>query len=298
VETLVAAVGNTKLPDASRIDALQRLAALQPPKGLEISRGLLPGHGTASLRAAACTVIMKADPPASYKLINETLATGSPEEMQAVLQMALRYDSKQAEALWLDLGKKYVDGNIDPAARLEVLEGLRHRDVATRGKFRRILEAAEATLDEGADLLARWHLCETGGDPDKGRLVFETSRLLCCTECHSFRGRGGLSGPELDGVALRLNRGQLLAALVQPSSAIAPGFARVTVTLQDGTHATGVLRKRDDSALVLATSNGPRHIRADAVKSISEPASPMPPASTLLTLREIRDLVAWLATLK
>jgi putative heme-binding domain-containing protein len=298
LDSLIAAIGDGAQSDNARIDALQQLAALNAAKALEVSRGLLPGHGTARLRAAARTVIMKLDAAASYKLINETLAAGSPQEMQAVLQKALRFDSRQAEALWLDLGKKFVDGGFDPMVRLEVLEGLRHRDIATRGKFRRLLETAEGNLDEAVDPLARWHLCETGGDPDKGRLLFETGRLLNCTECHSLHGRGGSTGPELDRVASRLNNTQLLASLVQPSSLIAQGYGRVTVTLQDGTHSTGLLRKRDDTSLLLATRNGIRHINADAVKSLSDPVSPMPSATALLTPREIRDLVAWLATLK
>ena len=90
----------------------------------------------------------------------------------------------------------------------------------------------------------------------------------------------------------------MLASLVQPSSLIAQGYGRVTVTLQDGTHSTGLLRKRDDTSLLLAARTGIRHINADSVKSLSDPVSPMPSAAALLTPREVRDLVAWLATLK
>jgi putative heme-binding domain-containing protein len=298
VEALIATVANRDMDDAGRIEALQQLAILQPAKALETSRGLLPGQGTPSLRAAARTLIMKLDAPASYKVIGEALATGSLQEIQAVLQVAVRFDSKQSEALWLDLGKKYSDGTIAPGARLEVLEGLRYRDTSTRGKFRRLLESVESDLDEESDPLARWRLCETGGDPDKGRFLFETERNLNCTECHSLRGRGGGSGPELDGVAARLRPSQLVAALVHPSVAIAHGYGRVTVTLQDGTMLAGVLRKRDDTSLMLATRTGVRFMNADTVKSISDPVSSMPSAAALLTLREIRDLVAWLATLK
>ncbi len=297
-DKLAAAIADTKLSDAERIEALQQLAALQPAKALELSRAMMPGHGTAALRASARTTIMRLDANASYTQLNEAIATGSPQEMQAVISVARRFDSKHAEAAWLDLGKHFLSGRIASEARLEVLEGLTQRDVATRGKFRRLLEAVEASYDEDADPLARWRLCESGGDPDKGRVVFETSIEANCTACHSLRGHGGTSAPELDSVASRLNREQLLASLIRPSSRIATGYGEVTVTLDDATSHHGILRQRDDALVLLATPLGPRRLPAASVQSLSPPVSPMPSMATLLTPREVRDLLAWLETLK
>jgi quinoprotein glucose dehydrogenase len=297
-DDLVAAFENKKLTAALRADALEQLAAIQPSKALELARALLPDHGTPGLRAAARILIMRLDSAASYTQLSSALSDGSPREMQATLTLAQRFDSRPSDAFWTELGKKFLEGKVEPAVRLEVWEGLQLRDVAPRGPFRRILETAEAALDEAADPLARWRMCETGGDPDKGRLVYETSRILQCTACHALRGRGGVSGPELDGVASRLSRDELLASLVQPSALIAQGFGKVTLTLEDGTELIGVLRRRDDNYLLLATPRGPRRIAAKDVQSVSSPVSPMPSASALLTPREIRDLMAWLETLK
>jgi len=296
--SLVKAFETKELSSVRRAQALQQLADVQPAKALEVARGLLPGHGTAALRAEARTLIMRLDTAASYTQLSETLAAGSPQEMRAVLLLAQRFDTKQSDVFWTGMGRNLIEGKLDPAVRLEVREGLELRDVVTRGPYRRILEAADAALDEAADPLARWRLCETGGDPDKGRVVFETSRAINCTACHSLHGRGGTSGPELDRVASRLTRDQLLASLVQPSAFIAAGYSQVTLTLQDGTEVSGILRKRDDTTILFATPQGPRHINADAVQSLSPPVSPMPSAATLLTPREIRDLMAWLETLK
>jgi quinoprotein glucose dehydrogenase len=297
-DPFVAAFENTKLTAARRADALEQLAAIQPAKALELARALLPDHGAPELRAAARTLIMRLDSGASYTQLSSALSIGSTREMQATLTLAQRFDSKSSDAFWMDLGKKFLENKVEPEVRLEVWEGLQLRDVAPRGPIRRILETADAALDEAADPLARWRMCQTGGDPDKGRLVFETSRTLQCTACHSLQGRGGVSGPELDGVASRLSRDKLLASLVQPSALIAPGFGMATLTLEDGTELTGVLRRRDDQYLLLATPRGPRRIAAKHVRSVSAPISPMPSASALLTPREIRDLMAWLETLK
>jgi len=272
---------------------------MQPAKAVELSRTLLPGSTSAMLCAAARAIIMRLDvPAASYVQVNEALAYGSPQEAQAVLIVANRFDSKQAETLWLDLGKKFIEGTIDPAVRIEVLEGLTRRDTSTRGKFRRILETVESTLDEAADPLARWRMCETGGDPAKGRLIFETGRHVKCTACHSLNGRGGTSGPELDHAGSRLSREKLLASLILPGAAITRGYGHVTVTLLDGTQQSGMLCQRDDASLLLATPTGPLRLNAETVKSVSTPVSSMPSVAAILTPREIRDLMAWLMTLR
>lgn len=298
-EALTAIIGKSDAGDAARIDALQQYAAMQPAKALELARSYLPARSTAVFRSAARGLIMKLEPAASsYAQISEALAFGSPQEMQTVLQMAIRFDSKQSETLWLELGKKYTEKSLNPAVRVEVLEGLTARDVATRGKFRRLLETMEAAIPEENDPLARWRICETGGDSGQGLRVFETGRALNCTACHSVNGRGGTAGPELDGVARRLDRDGLLAALVHPSAHIAAGYGHAIAALQDGTEVAGLVRSRDDAGTVLVTEGGLRRIDADAIKAMTGPASEMPPAGALLTMREIRDLIAWLETLK
>ena len=71
----------------------------------------------------------------------------------------------------------------------------------------------------------------------------------------------------MDGVADRLDDSALLESLIQPSAKIVIGYA----------------------ALPARSAAGERE---------AEPASIMPPLGTLLTLREIRDLMAYLRTLK
>ena len=85
---------------------------------------------------------------------------------------------------------------------------------------------------------------------------------------------------------------------MQPSGEITQGHGQVTVNLHDGGSVTGILHRRDDTSLLLTLPRGSLRLNADAVKSISNPVSPMPSSAALLSVREIRDLVAWLETLK
>ncbi len=91
-----------------------------------------------------------------------------------------------------------------------------------------------------------------GGNAMHGKkVVFENSKSECL-RCHKINGSGGIAGPSLDGVASRLEGGQLLDALLLPSAEVTEGF---------GTY------------------------------------SAMPPMGSLLSQREIRDVVAYLKTL-
>jgi mono/diheme cytochrome c family protein len=51
------------------------------------------------------------------------------------------------------------------------------------------------------------------GDPDKGKLIFSTSR---CISCHTVEGRGNGSAPELSGVGSKVTRPWLVAFLTDP----------------------------------------------------------------------------------
>jgi quinoprotein glucose dehydrogenase len=283
-------------PDAARIDALHQLAVLQPPKALELCRSLFPGGATPRVLAAARTTIMKLDAAASYLQIHEALANGSPEEMQATLLMAQRFNSKQSDTFWLEAGRKLYLAKIPPPARLEVIEALLLRDNQPRSKWRRLLEVIEADSSEEADPLARWRMCETGGDPDKGRLLFETSRHAACMSCHALHGRGGTSAPELEGIGKKKRAPDLLAALLHPSDSVVQGYGHVTVTLKSGAQHRGQLRRRGET-LTLETPRGTLQLPAAEVKSVSTPESPMPATGSLLTPRELRDLVAFLSGL-
>jgi quinoprotein glucose dehydrogenase len=295
IEQLTAAVKEMSLTETARIDALHRLAALQPAKAVELSRSQFPHHNTPRVLAAARALLLRLDAATAYEQIKETLASGSTQEMQAALVSAQRFDSKLSDSFWLETGRQLYLAKIPPPVRLEVMEALQQRDVAPRGKWRRLLEVLEADFAEDLDPLIRWRMCETGGDPDKGRAVFETSASADCLSCHSLNGRGGTSGPELDGIGRRRREPELLQSLLHPSAAIVPGYGRVTVALETGAQHHGLFRRRTSDTLLLETPRQILPLSASAVKELSPAESPMPSVSAILTPREIRDLIAFLA---
>jgi putative heme-binding domain-containing protein len=138
-----------------------------------------------------------------------------------------------------------------------------------------------------------------GGDAGSGRWFFANNSTGQCARCHAIRGQGGTVGPDLTEIGSKLSREQLLQALVEPSARLAPGYGTVTLTLDDGNVVTGILMEETDTELQLKTSDAePLRVPVARITKRDNAVSSMPPMGTLLSKREIRDLVEFLSNLK
>ena len=114
-----------------------------------------------------------------------------------------------------------------------------------------------------------------------------------------MRGSGGEVGPKLDNIGNVLTREQILEALIEPSVRLAPGFGMVSLTLKDGQNVTGTLTEESEDELVLRTSESEHlTIAISSIEKRSNFPSSMPQMGTLMTKREIRDMVEFLASRK
>ena len=92
----------------------------------------------------------------------------------------------------------------------------------------------------------------------------------------------------------------LLEALIEPSKQIAEGFATTVVETADGDQIDGIKIGESDGRLTLRLASGEiRTFTAKEIKRRSVSAiSTMPPMGEILSLDEIRDLIAYLRSLK
>ena len=88
--------------------------------------------------------------------------------------------------------------------------------------------------------------------------------------------------------------------MIDPSKRIADGFATISLVTRDGEVIDGTKLRETNEELTLRLSSG--EIRKVAQKEIQKQStnsvSAMPPMGEVLTLFEIRDLLAYLGTLK
>ena len=121
-----------------------------------------------------------------------------------------------------------------------------------------------------------------------------------CARCHTIgTGGAGTVGPPLGGIGDLLSREQLLEALIEPSARLAPGFGSVRITLKDNQVVTGILMEESATELILRTSDAePLEIPVSRISKRENLVSSMPPMRTLLSKRDIRDVIEFLANQK
>ena len=116
--------------------------------------------------------------------------------------------------------------------------------------------------------------------------------------CHSLEaGEGSDVGPVLAGIGTKYSREELLRSLVDPSAKITPGYGVVVLTLSDGKTISGILKQEDDAELTIQVGeDAPQTIKKSDITERIDAASSMPAMGTILEREELRDLVAFLAS--
>jgi putative heme-binding domain-containing protein len=86
---------------------------------------------------------------------------------------------------------------------------------------------------------------------------------------------------------------------VDPQADLVSGYAIITLQLKDGQTVAGNLISRDAKAITVKLPDGSMQtIARSEVKSESNPIGTMPDPRPFLDPRQVRDLVAYLATMK
>ena len=138
-------------------------------------------------------------------------------------------------------------------------------------------------------------LSEAGGDPVVGGLVFRNQGA--CLQCHKVGAEGGVQGPDLSIVAERLKPSELLQSVVNPGAVITEGYGLSSVILKNGSALVGRVPKQTDELVqVIAPDGKVTDLKRSEVASITPPVSPMPPLGMTLPSRDLRNLIAFLAS--
>lgn len=279
-----------------RVAALRALAAMEDKQiGKAIEQALADQEKT--VRVAALDLLGKTNmsPDLMVTLLAEVINTRTTEEKQAALLTLGKLPVKNSQKVFDQLLVKMETGHLAPEIQLELAEAI---DSTRSPQLMARHQAVTAKLSPDA-LMASFKGSLTGGEPEVGRRVFFRHQTAQCIRCHSYDDLGGEAGPRLNGIANRLTREQLLEAIVNPSARLAPGYGTVAVTLKNGKTVSGVLQGETNTEVMIKVGDQPDTSikKEQIVKRINSPSS-MPEMRYLLTKREIRDVVSFLATLK
>ena len=205
-------------------------------------------------------------------------------------------------------------GTIQHPAAYNVLqrlfEDLMAGDLPAETELELVMAVESAESDELLELQREYDLAKSrddsvgvyreslyGGDAERGRQIFYQDAAAQCIRCHVVDGEGSDVGPDLTGVANRLNRSELLQTMVNPNARIAPGYGSVTITLDDGQIIRGQLTAETASQITVTSGDDEWVVDKEHITERINSPSGMFAMGEILTRSELRDLVEFLMTL-
>lgn len=287
---LRARLADPKATDEARRGALDTLARGGDVESLPAILALLD---TPALRIDAIRALANYDDArVAPALTSRWAAFTRPERDEALTTLAGRPDS--AVALLEEVRAGRIARADVSAYALRTLENLRDERVAkllsaTIGVVRRTNDQKLARIAELK--LALDPKAVAAADRVHGREVFATS----CSRCHTVFGSGGTLAPDLTG-SNRRDLEYLLSNMVDPSAVIPVDYQVTMIWTKDERLVTGIVKKRTQSSIVLATETGSIVVDKDDVEEEKlSPVSTMPDGLLdALKPQEIVDLVAYL----
>lgn len=248
-----------------------------------------------NVRVTALDLLPKMDLEKSLmvSLLQNVIETRTVEEKQAALLTLGTLPVERTKPVFEKLLGQLESKKLPAEIQLELAEALDSAGAPElRSRFKSILALNKDTL------AAAYAGALQGGNSNRGARIFYGHQSAQCIRCHSYGDYGGNAGPRLNGVATRLSREQLLEALINPSARLAPGYGMVTIDV-GGKKISGIVQEETETTLKLKIGDKPDTvIQKTAITNRTDAASSMPPMRTILSKKEIRDVVSFLATMK
>lgn len=293
-EVLIAQLKNEAMESEVRVSALDTLAKRNDPALAELAN-LFIGDADPALWESALEGLLVAD---VQEGVQKAIATAENSPL-TVKQRAIALLGKQSDATsaeFLEKGLRAIlDGEGPADTMLDVIEASRDR----RDSGIQDLVGAYDQSILTAPPMKKYAASLSGGSVDRGRDVFMNHGAAQCVRCHIVDGYGAEVGPELTTIGQSRDRAYLLEAIVDPGAAVAPGYGTMVLTQKNGQTVSGLLMSENSDGVELKMADGTiQTIADDAIASKQPPISGMPPMGLLLNPREVRDLVAYLGSLK
>ena len=218
-------------------------------------------------------------------------------QQQAILSLAT-LESEGAQKEIEHLAEQFLDGELDSRLGLELFEsvsGLFTKNSETQKRFR---DFAVAKLDDPK--LSKFAFSKSGGDSKRGEDLFRNHVQAQCARCHRIGPQGSEIGPELTKIASKRDSAYLWRAILQPSKEIEDKYRSQSILLDSDEIIKGVILSESDETLIIANEKGEeiKIPQAEIIQVKEQELSLMPEMHNVLTPREVRDLLAYLQTLK
>lgn len=231
----------------------------------------------------------------SFEAIEHDLVHGNIDEQQRALWLLGDLTDKRAEFVIGQAMRDVLSGHSKAALELEILEAASKKKTPA---IQSLLTDYERRRP--SDVVGKYKETIHGGNSFEGYKIFTERPDVDCIRCHRVNCQGGQdNGADLSDIGAIKAREYLLEAIVSPNQRVADGYPIPSLlALADGRIVTGHVWKEKDGIIGIVTSDGETLvIPKDTVVDRTRAQSPMPSFGGVLSKRELRDLIAYLASL-
>ena len=300
-ELLQKIVGDLTLSGLTRAKALEMLLAREPADSIQIiSRYTHDIKDEVAIMAL--NELARRDVNTGFATLKMVVKNGSVLQRQGAWKILAKLQADGIDDLFVEhLKLLQSKQGVSPAA-LELLAAAAQRKEAG---VKAALSDFENSQNQLPEKLTRWLPALEGGDVANGFALYQALPAGQCMRCHKATTKGsqgahnvdGEAGPNLAGVAKRGDRRYLLESVVYSNAVVVSGYGIVSLELTNGASLVGTLLQEKSDFVDVNSSGNLWRINRKDIKSMTPPVSAMPPYDALLKPAEVRDLVAWLATL-
>ena len=138
---------------------------------------------------------------------------------------------------------------------------------------------------------------QASGDAANGARIFTAGG---CVRCHTAGGEGGFMGPDLNGIGSRRTLGQLERSVLDPNAEVLPDYWTLRARTKSGQAVVGTRLNEDMTSFQIREPSGRLRSlwKADLVNYEIVHTSPMPSFQGKLQPEELKDLLAYLTSLR
>ncbi|MFK5922288.1 MAG: c-type cytochrome [Verrucomicrobiota bacterium] len=297
---LIQQLGNAQTDTALRIICLQQLTQRKAAELNPLFAQILNDKNPL-IRKEAHAALLQIDPARGTDETLKLAQSKNLQDRQNAYSLLSAINSPKVTSLFTQRLNDLLNKQEPAGSRLDLIEAAAKFKNPTIEKK---LKTYTASLDS-KNILSAYQICLEGGDVARGRTVYTNHPSGQCSKCHTINRNGGIAGPDLSEVGSRQKSDYLLESLVNPSAYVVPGYGLTMVTLKDGSSIGGNLLEESPQHLVIkfpdpkdSTKSIERKILLSEIKDRQPPISAMPPVGLLMSKYQLRDLIAYLGSLK
>jgi putative heme-binding domain-containing protein len=255
------------------------LAQLTPQSAPAVSAGLLAAVGASRRPDTAETLLAswpRLTPGARRSAISVLLRR--PEWANALLQAVEQRRLDRSDLAWDHWAQLREHPDKSLATRAAELEGRR--------------SAASGSPEMEATIQRLLPVARQTGDPERGRLLFETT----CQVCHALNGKGARIGPDLTGMGSR-PKADLLVEILDPNRSVEANYRLWTLVTKSGDTFAGRLDTETTTSVELLDTTGQKHAvqRSNIASLEASNLSLMPSGFDQLPAADLANLLEYLA---